>query len=112
MQRESFSIATTRRAPSNNNPRVRPPGPGPISSTSQADKSPADRAILAVRVKSSKKFCPNFFLLPSHALQLRRAVGAAHQNLTLFKPLAIARVWAISAAMRNAATMLCGSAKS
>ena len=57
-QRPSFSIANTRRAPSDNNPRVKPPGPGPTSSTSHPDRSPAWRAIFAVRFKSNKKFCP------------------------------------------------------
>ena len=58
-QRASFSMASTLRAPSDNSPRVRPPGPGPISSTSVPLRSPACRAILAVRFKSSRKFWPS-----------------------------------------------------
>ena len=48
--------AKTLRAPSDKSPRVRPPGPGPTSNTSEFDISPAARAILAVRFRSSKKF--------------------------------------------------------
>ena len=55
---ESFSSTTTLRAPSVNRPRVKPPGPGPTSRISWPFKMPASRAIFAVKLRSSIKFCP------------------------------------------------------
>jgi hypothetical protein len=57
-QRGSRSIATTRRAPSASSARVRPPGPAPISMTVAWSSGPAARAMLPVRLRSRRKFCP------------------------------------------------------
>src|SRR5690242_15974370 len=55
-------MAITRRAPLNSSARVSPPGPGPTSITVASPRSPAARAILPVRLRSSRKFCPSAFL--------------------------------------------------
>ena len=49
-------MATTFSAPSESNPLVKPPGPGPISKTSKSVRFPADLAIFEVRFKSKIKF--------------------------------------------------------
>ena len=54
-------MATTFCAPSESNPLVKPPGPGPISKTSKSVRFPADLAIFEVRFKSKIKFWPKDF---------------------------------------------------
>ena len=58
----SFSMTIIFLAFSDNNPLVKPPGPGPISIIVDHVKFLQDRAILAVKFRSNKKFCPKFFL--------------------------------------------------
>ena len=58
----SFSIAITCFAPAIRIARVKPPGPGPTSSTVVFSISGILRAIRPVKFKSNKKFCPNCFL--------------------------------------------------
>src|SRR5450631_609109 len=57
--RESCSTAMTRRAPDARSARVRPPGPGPISTMTASSSGAAARAIFAVRLRSSRKFWPS-----------------------------------------------------
>jgi hypothetical protein len=53
-QRRSFSIAITCRAPAASRARVRPPGPGPTSIVVPWLRSPAARAMRAVRLRSRR----------------------------------------------------------
>ena len=60
-------MATTFSAPSESNPLVKPPGPGPISKTSKSVRFPADLAIFEVRFKSKIKFwLKDFFAYRSY----------------------------------------------
>jgi len=69
----SRSIAMTCLAPSISNARVRPPGPGPISTTVRSPRLPERRAILRVKLRSSRKFWPNdfFALRPCRSMMSR-----------------------------------------
>ena len=60
--RSSRSMAITRLAPCASSARVRPPGPGPTSTTVAPSSGPAARAMRAVRLRSSRKFWPSDFL--------------------------------------------------
>ena len=59
LDRNHFSAPLASRA------RVRPPGPGPTSMTVTPSRLPAARAILPVRLRSSRKFWPSDFLAAS-----------------------------------------------
>src|SRR2546430_1901182 len=67
-------MAITRRAPLRSSARVSPPGPGPTSITVASLSSPAARAILAVRLRSSRKFWPSAFFAcrPCRSITSRR----------------------------------------
>ena len=64
----SVSTATTRRAPSASNARVRPPGPGPISTTSHSARLPACRAIFSGQIEIVQEVLPQVFLCPNPVL--------------------------------------------
>ena len=57
--------------------RVSPPGPGPTSTTATPASGPAARAILRVRLRSKRKFCPAPCGLRAHAPRPRRGAAAA-----------------------------------
>ena len=60
-QRLSRSTAMICAAPSFSRARVRPPGPGPISTIVTIANGPAARAILAIKLRSKRKFSAERF---------------------------------------------------
>ena len=78
-------MATTFLAPSESNPLVKPPGPGPISKISKSVRFPADLAIFEVRFKSKIKFWPrDFFALSSCFSMICLIGGSLSIPLVLF----------------------------
>jgi hypothetical protein len=98
--RSSRSTAITRLRPAPAR-RVRPPGPGPISTIVASSSGAAARAIRDVRLRSSRKFWPSDLRgqleAPDHVAERRQIVDRAH----VFEA-------AIRAARRSAAIRLEG----
>ena len=104
--RSSRSMAMTRRAPSASSARVRPPGPGPTSMTVASSSGPAARAIRAVRLRSSRKFCPSDFRADNACSRMTSRSGG--RSSIALMPVCVA---AIRAASRKAAIRLDGLAR-